>query len=350
MAELRVLSTRASITPSRFHNVYHWGNFKGNPRVLMERYFDAFVYIANWGTYQLMLRLPRPLLDPAAVRSYTVGETLSIRAKGDATILEFTSDDEEGMGWVDDEEAEAWMPALLPLRAELAAGDWRALYLGWLADVATGLLDDEEIEPPVPPGLRQRTAAQATLATFLRISDDLLAVAASASGEMPRPASPGDLELWLADLPGSDKDALLLRLADNPAHAHAVMMRQFRQHAPPSDTRAGDRTVAALRAAAAERGDARRRQEAERKAAARARYLDGLAAREDELWREVDALIETKRGKEYDQAVRVLSDLRDLSAHQGRPAVFAARLGPLRERYAKRSSLVQRLDRAGLHG
>lgn len=31
MAELRALSTRATITPTRFQNVYHWGDFKGDP-------------------------------------------------------------------------------------------------------------------------------------------------------------------------------------------------------------------------------------------------------------------------------------------------------------------------------
>jgi hypothetical protein len=31
MAEVRSLSTRATITPTRFVNVYHWGNFKGDP-------------------------------------------------------------------------------------------------------------------------------------------------------------------------------------------------------------------------------------------------------------------------------------------------------------------------------
>ena len=63
VVELRALSTRAYISPTRFQNVYHWGNFKGDPRALMERYFDAFVYVANWGTHWFMLRLPRRALD-----------------------------------------------------------------------------------------------------------------------------------------------------------------------------------------------------------------------------------------------------------------------------------------------
>lgn len=30
IAELRALTTRATITPTRFQNIYHWGSFRGN--------------------------------------------------------------------------------------------------------------------------------------------------------------------------------------------------------------------------------------------------------------------------------------------------------------------------------
>jgi hypothetical protein len=33
--ELRALSTRARITATRLVNTYHWGDFKGDPRLLM---------------------------------------------------------------------------------------------------------------------------------------------------------------------------------------------------------------------------------------------------------------------------------------------------------------------------
>jgi hypothetical protein len=45
------------------------------------------------------------------------------------------------------------MPSLIPLRAAIADGDLRTLYLGWLHCAGVGELDDEAIEPPVPPGL-----------------------------------------------------------------------------------------------------------------------------------------------------------------------------------------------------
>src|SRR3954468_3238593 len=130
MDELRALSTRAEITPTSFTNTYHWGDFKGNPGALMDRYFDAFVYAANWGTHRLMFRIPRRFLDVEAASAYCDGENLSMEVKGEHVMLDFSSDDEEGGGWTD---GEPWMPALIGLRAEMMRGDSRALYLGWLA-------------------------------------------------------------------------------------------------------------------------------------------------------------------------------------------------------------------------
>src|SRR5690349_19197594 len=91
MRELRAVSSRAVITPTRFTNHYEWGDFKGDPRAWMERYFDAFLYFANWGTHELMLRLPRRALEPATAKLYCRGDAASARVKGGNVILEFLS-------------------------------------------------------------------------------------------------------------------------------------------------------------------------------------------------------------------------------------------------------------------
>jgi hypothetical protein len=94
MRELRAVSSRAVITPTRFTNHYEWGDFKGDPRAWMERYFDAFLYFANWGTHELMLRLPRRVLEPATARRYCRGEAAVARVKGGHVILESLSEAE----------------------------------------------------------------------------------------------------------------------------------------------------------------------------------------------------------------------------------------------------------------
>jgi hypothetical protein len=47
MAALRAISSRAEITPTSLTNVYNWGDFKGNPDRLMDRYFDAHRHLRS---------------------------------------------------------------------------------------------------------------------------------------------------------------------------------------------------------------------------------------------------------------------------------------------------------------
>ena len=73
-AELRAISTRAEITATRFVNEYQWGDLKGDPRKMVERYFDAFLYLANWGTRRLMFRLPREVLDAGTAAPFDLAD------------------------------------------------------------------------------------------------------------------------------------------------------------------------------------------------------------------------------------------------------------------------------------
>jgi hypothetical protein len=86
MQALEDLSSRARITPTSFVNEYNWGNFKGDPLKLVEKYFDAFLYVANWGTHWFMLKVPRNLVDVGLVKKYCPAESARIHEKGDHII------------------------------------------------------------------------------------------------------------------------------------------------------------------------------------------------------------------------------------------------------------------------
>jgi len=62
-AYIRSLSRRVSLTPTHAIFTYQYGNFPGDPKRILEKYFDAMLYIADWGTKQLMFRLPRSVTD-----------------------------------------------------------------------------------------------------------------------------------------------------------------------------------------------------------------------------------------------------------------------------------------------
>ena len=212
-AKVRSLSTRARISATSFVNEYHWGDFKGNPNLLMERYYDAHLYVANWGTHRVMFRLPCDLLDPDVVEEYRVGGQLRSWVSGEFIVLDLTSDDHAGECEFD-YDAAALLSAIVGVRAELTAGDLRPLYLAWLAAYGAWERDedifdrdaDDDLEPPVPPGLGTLTAAQRALADFIRLDEDLLAIAARTSASLQEIGDDlGDLADWVAHLTAAEK-------------------------------------------------------------------------------------------------------------------------------------------------
>ncbi|MBI4564840.1 MAG: hypothetical protein HY716_09140 [Planctomycetes bacterium] len=357
MGELRTISTRAHITPTSFVNHYEWGDLKARPIMMMEKYFDAFVYVANWGTHRFMLRVPGRLLDVKDVSPYAAENAIAVEIKGKHLIIDFMSDQEPEGDW---EAGEGRLSSIIPLRADLLSGDLRCLYLGWLLGVQRGEIKDGALEPAVPPGLTKLSAPLKSLADFLRIDGDLIEVAARGSAtEVGGSTEDGEFRRWIQSLPGTEKDDLFVRLAGGEDHhVRAELLQRFRRarRADPDGIDLKQRSVKELLVDAEERTNIRRREAAEREAkerarrekeeaAARERCLDELAKRQEEVWREVDALITTKQPQKYERAVALLKDLRDLAVRSTQQDAFRRRLAELRERHSKKSTLMARINR-----
>jgi hypothetical protein len=365
-AEVRALSTRARITATSFTNEYHWGNFRGDPRAMMERYYDAHLHVTNWGTQQVMLRLPHTLLSLKVAEQYCIDPHVAAWISGEHLILDLTSEDESG-DWV--EGAEDSLSAIMGVRAELAAGDLRPLYLAWLAAYGTwereedafGYDEEDELEPPVPAGLGALTAPQRTLADFLRLDADLLTIAAQASPHLAdMKDDPGKLAKWITDLSAKDKDKLLHRVAlGQGAQVQMELRRRFRGEPVTASNGRPRRTVAELLDAAAEARHGRQRlteaaraaqearQERER-ALAREKRLDVLARDPETAWAHVGALIDNRKPGDYDAAIDLLKDLQAVAHRADHAEEFAQRFGLLRRQHHRKPSLIARFDQAGL--
>ncbi|MGD0487822.1 MAG: hypothetical protein ABSB94_11580 [Syntrophorhabdales bacterium] len=310
MSELRGYSTRAEITPTRFVNSYNWGSFKGNAEQWMERYFDAHLYFANWGTRILMLRIPERLLDKEVLEEYCADETgLSFHLAAGSFILSFTSEVEDH----DPSQDEGALSSILPVRSGLMRGDHRALYLGWLLAVQSGEVDDETPEPRLPSGLRHLDASLEALADFLRIDRDLLWV-------RQRKGSPTGVR---KAFPGrrSGRGCEVFRPRRRTRTSHALSKERiltsrlsFSSVLQGRGNACLRRTAGQIRARAEIIAEARKREEAERRAREKARhereaaekrlkYLQSLAGRESDLWAKADGLIATRQPGPYDEAV-----------------------------------------------
>ncbi len=358
LRQLRSLSSRASITPTTFVNEYDYGDFKGDPRVLIDKFFDAFAYVSNWGTRWLMFRLPLNSVDVESLARYCVGECASFETKGNHVILEFFSEAESD----DWEEGEGWLATLIPLRNDILCGDLRPLYLAWLFCIQDDYVEGESLEPPLPSGLKNLSASLRGFAEFLRLDENLIEAAAQRSDEEDRgPASSEELLGLVRSLGERRKDSLLFQVVEGKGQeVKATLLKEFRQgQSAKNESSAVGRSVNELlsiaetiasercRQAAEQALKEKQRREKERELA-KATRLERLGKEQAAAWCQIEALIETKQPKKYDEAVNLLRDLHELGIKNGKQQKFSSRLEELRQRHWRKPSLLERLDRARL--
>ncbi|MGE0824050.1 MAG: hypothetical protein AB7G75_30255 [Candidatus Binatia bacterium] len=376
ISTLRSISSRAEISSTRFTNVYNFGDFKGSPEKLMEKYFDAHVYVANWGTQTLMLRLPRGSVDEKVLALYGVADFFKFWTTKEHLIIQWERNDEEPQDeWVD---GEGWMARLIAIREELERGDYRALYLGWLYGVhwrfPEGPTDDDDeyeiaggvrkdtIEPPVPTGLGSLTAAQHALVEFLGLNQDLVTAAAFASSEPSAVRdSEGDMKKWVAKIPTDEARQYLLLLLQGKACQAEQQLRHayiaFQRSSSPAkkETAEKRRSVAEIlqrvgqaREERQAREAKKRQRELEKKRQERERYLATVAKDTERHWKQVEELAGQQRASAYDRARDLLVDLSDAATLTNTRDAFLQRFGRFRTVHGHRPALRQRLEKAKL--
>lgn len=161
---MREQSTRADVTPWSFDNEYHFGDFKGDVDEMLRRGYDVHLHYADFGIRSLYLRLPAGL--PPGAEPYLLEDGLGFEkdAQGPGGTLCITPRNESG-DLKESYDAAARLASLVPLRAEITAGDLRPFYIAHLAVALDAEHDPDELtEPPVPAGLDRLTAAQRSLA------------------------------------------------------------------------------------------------------------------------------------------------------------------------------------------
>ena len=344
------LSSRVKPTATSASFTYSYGNFRGDPKQVLARYFDIMYYIANWGTQQLMFRFPTSLINREAIELYCIDNYISLSFAGDWAILDWEFSQEEGFNdWI---EGEGILSELIGLRQEILQQDYRGLYLAWLKaiDLSEGYIDIDktQLEPPLPPGLNQLSASQKAFIEIFELDEHLLNVACASSGKLTT-ISEQTWQQAISQLSASERQDFLLRLAKGEPNLSAKFKQKLSQLIPTSPaSNQPRRTIQELLEAAAEEGkkaEKRRQQEAEAK---RIEELQTLAKREAQVWQQVESLIQKAQSKSYDEAVKLLVKLRDLAEYQNRLPVFQERLNRIYEQYSNRSGLKRRLQEVGL--
>lgn len=366
VAELRSRSSRATITPTCFVNEYHWGNLKGDPVNWMQRYFDAHVYVANWCSCRLLLRVPRGVFDTGTLQTFATESTLTVDRTDMHWILDWSLDESEDYDRFGAEDGRGWMGRLAPLRDELLRGDLRPLYLGWLAGVCSGEVDVETLEPSPPSGLSRLTAAQQSLVDFLEIDQDILTAAGLTDQQVSVVDASGDtgndaeLDAWIAKLPSAERAAVLkLLLTGHSQQAERRLKLRFltwqREQQSIGESGTQRRTVAELQELAQSAAKTRKQQEAVQRKKAEAKqqvkreaYLRTLAVDFERCWIAADKNAERGIASAYDDVKRALVDLADAYMLCASRAEFDRQLSQFMARHGKRSALMRRLVESGL--
>ena len=347
---LRDLSTRARITASSFTNHYEWGDFKGDPRRLMERWFDLHLYLANWGTRRLMMRLPKRLMGRERLTPFLLEvDWVKVWEAGEHLIVDMCRDEVEE-GYCEWDDGSGWLGSLAPLRADVLSGDLRLFYLLWLTALQDGTLKADETEPCA--GLGPLTGALEAAAGFFDIDQDLLHAAAERCEASGSTIPAGVMRAAIAGLSDAEKTDLLMRVVDGAPHVAAELRQSVRRADAGSvveprtvgdltsraaEIRCARESAAAKRLAEEER---RREQQAER---ARRKRLDDLRRRGGAIWRDIETDIASRNASGYDRAATLLFDLELIATEDGTLGDFVHRLDAIRERHARKKRFLERL-------
>ncbi len=221
--EVRKLSSRARVSRDRAIFIYNFGDFRGNSDEVLLKYFDAFLYISNFGTKQLSFRIPTRLLKTQSLCPYEYEYIVEIEPYEHNTLVTLHFTNEKGGEWLEEEDCSALLDELIPLREDLLLGDPQSLYLTLIANQ-----EERQIEPyvqslPAPPNLKELTSSLKSFAEFFEITPDLLKQIGSQSKDISQ--SPFDI----TQLSDHEKNTFLQKVLENDPHARVELQNLLTQ-------------------------------------------------------------------------------------------------------------------------
>ena len=356
-AAVNNLSSHIDVSSSRAVVTYHWSNFRHDPRQVLLKYFDGYFYVANWGSLRLMFRFPKGLLDDTDVLPYCVDGYVTFETAGQHQVLNLEFNPEDGESWM---QAEAGLSLFIQLRADLADGDYRLLYLAWLKAMTLeggmdvdGEGDPDDLaydhEPPVPPGLKKLSPSLQNFVGAFALDTFLVQAAAEASPDLR-----GDRAVNYRDLLGQlaprERDEFLIRLAEGEAGVGLALRKRLSTLAPSAQPpAAASRTLQQLFQRARQLEIAEQARQAEDARQKHVAEMKALAARETQTWQHVNDLLANGRkiASVYDEATQTLEKLQQLAEFHSRRDDFRAKVRQLAEHYRARPSLVERWSKRG---
>jgi hypothetical protein len=354
---VNTLSSHIEATSAHALIEYHWGDFKHDPIKVLHEFFDGFLYWANWGSPQLAFRFPHGILPADLIDGYDLEDFVTFTRYPDYDILDIQFGEMEAPNeWTEYE-----LGSLIPIRDELMEGDLRALYIAWLAaqrmmegydeeedyDEEENEDEEEDYEISVPPGFGTLTAAQYSLAELLQVPQELL-VAAARHSKGAASSTKDDFAIWVKLLAPDRQNDYLVRLAYNEPGLSRLLVKELRElgqdktrATPPTGEHVPYATLLAESKAVRAQLE---REKREQEQAARLRHLQEIHDHQDAYWHQVEQAVMRGTGAGYDEALRLLVELRETADRFKETQQFQDRFRAWIRPQLRRPAFVKRLQ------
>ncbi|MBU1621267.1 MAG: hypothetical protein KJ556_14225 [Gammaproteobacteria bacterium] len=353
-AELRGISSRATINRNHFSVSYHYSDLKAEPVELVAEFFDVGFYYASWGSLYFYLKVPQASVPEALLAHAGIVFGFESDLYGSQLVLTFSVEEDER--YFDDETAADLLRRLSGIRDELLAGDFRALYLPWVSH-ALGKEEDERfpIIPLIHYDFSQLTDAQQALAEFLQVSEEEVRTLQLLLQQVPgHPAAHHQLtpEQQVEQFTAEQKDQLLLLLFQQGS----MTTNQALQYIPQPTQSQHNFSIwlgaqqyceffeQAQQQVKLEQEQAK--QQAQQQALRERRaYLETVYMRRSMYWQNIKAEVGRASANSYNKAAADLYELCEAYEMSGALAEFVLLYMPFFQQIQSKRALVKRLER-----
>lgn len=354
------LSSHIDVSQTSASVEYHYSDFKHDPIDVLERYFDVFTYIANWGDQRLAFRFDSDAVDVNQLRAFAQLDCITVEPKRDSIIFNcwFTENYVE-YSFFDESDHfydghSVSTSAFTSFHTDIVEGDLRSIYLLWLRAVELGHVDPS-VSLEIPKGLNRLQEVHTDLIHFIGLSRSLLEACCRHSGNLSKkPKTDLRLKKYLSKLTREERDSFLeCLLAENPITVRSRLRKKLSNFAPQRKAIPDSKSVRTMSAAQliSEADEIRRQKEEaiqQSKEERKQDYLKVLGENEDRMWEAVPKMIEEKKTKSYMNAALTLQALKYLAENRSSIKDYFARAEAIVSRYPKLTGMRSRMEDVGL--
>ncbi|MFT6936179.1 MAG: hypothetical protein ACJA1N_000474 [Saprospiraceae bacterium] len=322
------------------------------------------MYFADWGTKQLMIKLPIDAVDFLELKRYEISTSdyaicgISLNKSSKHVIIDIEWNVEEGGGWMNIDDYD--LSDFVAIREAIINGDYSALFVFWLklAYLKTdpyfeedeydedfdGNLDMET--PPIPSALTIQKTQLLAFAEFFEIDEDVIGSAKKAAQNFGKRTKAIDYAELLQNMSETDKDTFLMQLLDGEPRVD-IQLKKYLQHFSKA-SKTTENTILLSKFADLKIEASQERVVAEKREKARKHQLkvDKTAREETTIWESVFYNLDRKTGSSYDLATGMLKDLKDLAVYKNDLPTFQRKMEEIKAKYGRSKVLLKRFTDA----